>query len=918
MSTKDLPTAYSPAEVEDAIYQKWEDSGYFNPDKLPGKRAEVFSVSMPPPNVTGVLHLGHALENSLMDVEIRYQRLLGKKALLLPGTDHAAVATQAKVEKILIEEKGIKDPRKELGREKLLEIIREFSENSKATILKQIRKMGTSCDWSRLAYTFDADRSKAVNTIFKKMYDDGLIYRGYRVINWSVKGQSTCSDEELEYEEQKTILYTFKYSKDFPISIATTRPETKLGDTAVAVNPTDKRYKKYIGKVFTVDVGAEKPLSIKVIGEKSVDPSFGTGAVGVTPAHSMADYDMYLAHKLELIQVIGQDGKMTERAGKNYAGLTIDQAREKFVAWLRENELIEKEEEIVHNIGKSDRFKDVVEVLPMTQWFVDVNKVIPGRKKSLKDLMKDAVTKGHNNDPKQKIEITPERFQKTYLNWIDNLRDWCISRQIWWGHRIPVYYLKQENPKSQFPISNNSPENIYVGENPPSGENWDQDPDTLDTWFSSGLWTFSTLGYPFDSAQGKPDKATDLKTYHPTNWMQMGYEILFFWMARMILMSTYALDEIPFEKVYIHGILRDKQGRKFSKSMGTGIDPLEIINKYGTDALRLSLLSGVTPGNDARFYEEKVEGARNFVNKLWNISRFIITSAKETKVPEKRPEPKTIADKWMLQKLETLETEVTANMEKFEFSAASEKLKEFTWDDLADWYLEISKIEKEKDGILLFTLNRLLILWQPFIPFVTEHIYNILHPEKILMVENWPEINKKITTKTEFSASKTLDFPIIESVFFNDLVTVIKETRATKSDYNLTTQKEMAVVIQTDKKFRELFEGHTEIIKRLTNCSEVQISSDRNNIPRSIRKVVSPVTEAIIPLEGLIDFEKEKTRLTKEIDSAQKAWEGVKTRTESKEFKKKAPPEIFASEVAKFHELGQKITKLQDQLKTLG
>jgi valyl-tRNA synthetase len=915
MSTeKELSTAYDPAKVEDKIYQKWEDSGYFNPDKLPGERAEVFSVSMPPPNVTGVLHLGHALENALMDVEIRYKRLSGKKTLLLPGTDHAAVATQAKVEKILIEEKGIKDPRKELGREKLLEVIREFSEESKATILKQIRKMGTSCDWSRLAYTFDEQRSRAVNAIFKKMYDDGLIYRGHRVINWSVKGQSTCSDEELEYEEQKTTLYTFKYSKDFPISIATTRPETKLGDTAVAVNPSDKRYKKYIGKTFTVDVGAEKPLSIKVIGEKSIDQSFGTGAVGVTPAHSMVDYEMYLAHKLELIQVIGQDGKMTAAAGKNYQGLSIKEAREKFVAWLRENELIEKEEEIVHNIGKSDRFKDIVEVLPMTQWFVDVNKVIPGRKKSLKDLMKAVVTKGHNNDPKQKIEITPERFQKTYLHWIDNLRPWCISRQIWWGHRIPVWYHEPKcTPKVGREKDMAKCQETIVSEKEPKCEFCDgkfiQDPDTLDTWFSSGLWTFSTLGYP--------EKTTDLKTYHPTSWMQMGYEILFFWMARMILMSTYALDEIPFKKVYIHGILRDKQGRKFSKSMGTGIDPLEIINKYGTDALRLSLLSGVTPGNDARFYEEKVEGARNFVNKLWNISRYIITSANEVKIPDKTPEPKTIADKWMLQKLETLEAEVTSYMEKFEFSSAAEKLKEFTWDDLADWYLEISKIEKGKDEILLFTLNRLLILWHPFIPFVTEHIYQNLHPEKMLMVEQWSTHTKN--SKSAPDKTKRLNFSTTERGFFNDLVSVIKEIRATKSDYNLATQKEMTIIIRiTDQKFKKLFDGQVDIIKYLANCSEVKITTEIKNIPLSVKKVVSPITEVVIPLEGLIDLEKEKARLTKEIELAQKSKEGVKARINSNEFQKKAPPQIYASELAKLKELGQKIEKLNDQLKTLG
>jgi valyl-tRNA synthetase len=415
-----------------------------------------------------------------------------------------------------------------------------------------------------------------------------LIYRGHRVVNWSVKGQSTCSDDELVYVERPAKLYTFKYSKDFPIAIASTRPETKLGDTAVAVHPKDKRYKKYIGQTFTVDVGAAEPLSIKIIADEGVDKDFGTGALGVTPAHSPIDYEMYERQKaagdpIGLIQVIGADGKMTAAAGADYEGLTGEEAREKFVLWLRTQGLLEKEEDIVQNVGTSDRFKDVVEALPMTQWFVAVNKEIPGRGKTLKDLMREAVTKGHNNDPKQKVHITPDRFEKIYFNWINNLRDWCISRQIWWGHRIPVWYKGTE---------------LYCGLEAPQGSGWAQDSDTLDTWFSSGLWTFSTLGWP--------DVTKELKTFHPTTWMQMGYEILFFWVARMILMSTYILDQIPFHDVYIHGLVRNKEGKKFSKSDGNTLDPLRVIEQYGTDALRYSLIAGISPGNDLRFYEEKV------------------------------------------------------------------------------------------------------------------------------------------------------------------------------------------------------------------------------------------------------------------------------------------------------------------------
>ncbi|MFH1255072.1 MAG: valine--tRNA ligase, partial [bacterium] len=714
---KELPKTYNPADCEDAIYDRWEKSGFFNPDKLDG---EPYSIMMPPPNVTGVLHLGHALENSLMDIMARYQRMRGKKVLLLPGTDHAAVATQAKVEKLLVEQ-GMKNPRQELGREKLLEKIKEYAEESKATILKQIKKMGTSCDWSRLAYTFDEIRGRAVNEIFIKMYNDGLIYRGNRVVNWSVKGKSTCSDDELVHIERPAKLYTFKYAADFPIAVATTRPETKLGDTAVAVNPKDKRYKRYVGKIFTVDVGAEKPLKIKIIADENVEIDFGTGAVGVTPAHSMIDFEMYEKQKaksdpIALISVIGDDGKMTEAAGKGYAGLGVLEAREKFVNYLKKNGLLEKEEDITQNVGTSDRFGDAVEVLPMTQWFIDVNKKIPGKNGNLKDLMRNAVTIGHNNDKNQKINITPERFEKVYLNWIDNLRDWCVSRQIWWGHRIPVWYNGEE---------------IHVGEEKPGGEGWQQDEDTLDTWFSSGLWTFSTLGWP--------ERTEDLKIFHPTDWMQMGYEILFFWMARMILMSTYALDQIPFKSVYIHGMLRNESGKKFSKSSGNNIDPIAIAEKYGTDALRLSVIGGIAPGNDSKFYEEKVEGARNLVNKLWNIARYIITNFQFSIFNyQLSSENFTLADKWILGKLENLIKQTAENLEKYEFSQAMENLRAFTWDDLADWYLEISKFEKGKDEILYFILENLLKLWHPFAPFVTEKIWSGMGRDKLLMVEEWP------------------------------------------------------------------------------------------------------------------------------------------------------------------------------------
>ncbi|MFA5359612.1 MAG: valine--tRNA ligase [Patescibacteria group bacterium] len=868
MSDKELPKTYNPADYEDTIYAKWEKSGFFNPDNLKG---DPYSIMMPPPNVTGVLHLGHALENSLMDIMARYQRMNGKKVLLLPGTDHAAVATQAKVEKVLVEQ-GIKNPRQELGREKLLEKIREYAEESKSTILKQIKKMGTSCDWSRLAYTFDEKRCKAVNEVFIKMYNDGLIYRGNRVVNWSVKGQSTCSDDELVHVERPAKFYTFKYAKDFPIAVATTRPETKLGDTAVAVNPNDKRYKKYIGQIFTVDVGAAKPLEIKIIADEAVDMNFGTGAVGVTPAHSMVDFEMYEKQKakndpIALISVIDQNGKMSEAAGKEYAGLPVLEAREKFVEWLKKEKLLEKEEDIIQNVGTSDRFSDAIEVLPMTQWFIKVNEIIPDKDKSLKNLMREAVTAGHNGDKNQKVKITPERFEKVYLNWIDNLRDWCISRQIWWGHRIPVWYKGEE---------------IFIGSETPDGKDWIQDEDTLDTWFSSGLWTFSTLGWPEKNWE---------QNFHPTSWMQMGYEILFFWMARMILMSTYALDQIPFRDVYIHGMLRSESGKKFSKSSGNNIDPLEVISKFGTDALRLSVIGGIAPGNDSKFYEEKVEGARNMVNKLWNISRYILPNIEKGEIDFKA-DKLTMAEDWILIKLHILIKEVTEDFNNYNFSSAGERLRTFTWNDLADWYLETNKFEKseQKGKILYHILRNLLILWHPFIPFVTETIWNEMEEDNLLIVEKWPGI---ISDRIENN------FELIK-----DVITAIRNARA---ENNVEPAKKIEAVIYAGNQ-KELIESQAHLIKNLrTGISELEILEKGEKLSDAIYVAVGDIE---IYLLGAVDAEKEKIRIEKEISNLEKIIASAEVRLANKEFTDKAPAEIVKKEK-------EKLKNWQAELKSL-
>ena len=895
MNKKDIPKAYDAKQVEDQIYSAWEQSGLFNPDNLEG---EPFSIMMPPPNVTGILHLGHALENSMMDTMIRYQRLKGKKALLLPGTDHAAIATQSKVEKILMD-KGVENPRQELGREKLVEEIRQFAEDSKSTILSQIKKLGTSCDWSRLAYTFDEDRNRAVKELFVRMYNDGLIYRGYRVVNWSVKGQSTSSDDEIVHVERAAKFYTFKYSKDFPITIATTRPETKLGDTAVAVHPNDKRYKEFIGQTFTVDVGAAKPLEIKVIADEEVDPEFGTGALGVTPAHSQVDFAMYEKQKAKqdpigIVQVIGQDGKMTEEAGQ-YAGLGVEEAREKFVAWLDQQGLIENEEEIMQNVGTSDRYGDVIEAIPMTQWWLDMNKKILSQDKSLRDLMSEALTTGLNGDASQKVVITPDRFTKLYMDRVDNLRDWCLSRQLWWGHRIPVWYRGEE---------------IHVGLEEPEGEGsssakasedkWEQDEDTLDTWFSSGSWTFSTLGWP--------DETEDLKKFHPTTWMQMGYEILYLWLMRMVLMSTYSLQEIPFKDVYIHGMLRDQNGQKFSKSAGNGIDPIEVIETYGADALRISLLLGVSPGNDSRYYTEKIESGRNFTNKLWNISRFVLTSVESDTLAGVIPTASTLADKWILGRFSEVIDEVTQKLDKYEFSQAGELLRDFTWNEFADWYLEIAKIQRKDqelvqntDKILLYILENLLVLWHPFMPFVTEEIWKMFETDQFIMVHAWPKAQSKSDPKT------TKQFELLQ-----DVVTAIRNLRA---EYRIEPGKQLPIHL-VSKKDSQFLESQTEIIRALARVSPVQVTEEFDK-PEGAVSAVTGSVQIYLPLAGIIDADKEKARLAKELEGAEQYLASLEKRLANKDFVQKAPEKMVSDLKQKKIEAEEKVNRINYQLENL-
>lgn len=715
---------YDPKETEERIYKIWEESGFFNPDNLPERHQKPFIIMMPPPNVTGILHMGHALMLTIEDIMIRFKRMQGYRTLWLPGTDHAAIATQSRVEKDLA--KTEKKSRHDLGREEFMKRVETFAGQSHDTIVSQVRVMGSSCDWSREAFTLDEPRTKAVRTMFKKMFDDGLIYRGFRIVNWDPKGQTTISDDEIVYEERTAKMYTFKYSKDFPISISTTRPETKVGDTAVAVHPNDPRYKEFIGQEYDA-IFCGVPIHVKIIADESVEKDFGTGALGVTPAHSMIDWDLAKKHDLPVKQVINEFAKMTVGDDRLIGKKTIE-AREKIVEWLKAEGLLEKEEEIKQNISTAERTGGIIEPLLKLQWFIDVNKeftlqhseikgVKSGAKITLKDIMRTVVENGQ-------IKIIPDYFGKTYFHWINNLGDWCISRQIWYGHRIPVWYRGEER---------------YCGVADPKGEGWIQDEDTLDTWFSAGLWTFSTLGWP--------DETKDLKVFHPTDILETGYEILFFWVARMILMTGYGLGTIPFHTVYLHGTVRDAKGRKMSKSLGNGIDPIDISKKYGTDAGRMALIVGNTPGTDLPLSEDKIRGYKNFANKIWQASRFVLANTQD--FDHKANPELTVSDKEKLDELKKLCEDITKQIDDFKFYAAAENLYHYFWHTFCDKIIEECKPrlngENKADRqaaqhLLLEILKTNLKLFHPFMPHITEEIWEQI-PEKknLLMIEEWPE-----------------------------------------------------------------------------------------------------------------------------------------------------------------------------------
>ena len=854
---QELAKAYNPGENEDDIYKKWEESGLFNPDKLGlPDTAPSYTVVLPPPNITDKLHMGHSAMVAIEDLLIRYHRLRGYRALWLPGTDHAAIATQNVVEKKIMREQG--KTRHDLGRAPFLAEVWKFLDVTQGEILHQMRKLGASLDWSRLAFTLDDARQAAVRRMFKDMYDEGVIYRGERIVNWCPRCQSTLADDEVDHKEEKAKLYWIKYG---PFVLATSRPETKLGDTAVAVHPSDERYKHLVGQKLDID-GVLGKFQVIVVADHAVDINFGSGAIKVTPAHSFIDNEIAQRHNLPSKKIINEEGRMMANCGK-YAGLTAKEAREAIVTDMEKMGLMDHiEEDYLHSAAVCYRCGTVIEPLPSKQWFISVDKKLPRLgDKSLKEKAVEAATT-------EEIKFIPERFNKRYIDWMNNLHDWCISRQIWFGHQIPVWYRGEET---------------YVGLAAPAGDGWQQDPDTLDTWFSSGMWTFSTLGWPDNFKDGK--KSGDLARFHPTQVLETGYEIITLWVSRMIMMSLFAIGEIPFQHVYLHGMILDNNGKKMSKSKGNGVNPLDMVERFGADATRLSILMGSTPGNDSRFNEDKVEAKRNFINKLWNISRFILSSVDEknlTASASNRPSARTLADRWILKNLESTIASVSNHLDNFNFSLAADDLVNFTYDKLADWYLEIAKIEKDKEEILVYILKNLLVLWHPFVPFVTEAIWSSFN-SSLLMVGRWPA-SGLVDDKTQDLSGEEAEFRKMQEI-------VIAIRNARSENKIEPAQKLEAVIYSSDHQF---LEKEKSLIAGLrTGLDSITIKASGEKITRAI---VVPIGETEIYLIGAIDENKERERLDKERVQLEKLISLQESKLNNTDFVSRAPAAIVKAE----------------------
>ena len=891
-----MDKAYQADKYEDKIYQQWEQSGAFAPSSFQ-EGEKPFSIAMPPPNVTGTLHLGHAVMLVLEDLMTRYRRMLGQPVLWLPGTDHAAIATQSVVEKQL-QKSGIKNPRQELGREKLLEQIRAFVDASKDTIRSQIKKMGSSCDWSREKYTLEDQLNHAVNTFFGRMYADGLIYHGDRMVNWDPKMKTTVADDELEYREEKTKFYYFQYG---PVVIATARPETKFADKVIVVHPDDERYQDLHGKEFEVE-WINGPIKARVLADPCIDLALGTGAMTITPAHAHVDFDLAQKYELDRPQIIDFDGRLTAVAGE-FVGMPITEAREKIVHKLAKKGLLVKvDENYSHSVAVNYRGKGLIEPQIMKQWFIDVSKQAiawKGERRSLKEIMQDVVRAGM-------IEIIPQRFAKLYFHWIDNLRDWCISRQIWWGHQLPVWFRVsaadkrrwQEHPDAAsylLPSLGIEILETKFSETEPAGDDWIRDPDTLDTWFSSALWTFSTLGWP--------EQTQDFQRFHPTSVMETGYDILFFWVARMILASTYCLradglaeeQSIPFQKVYLHGLIRTREGKKMSKSdPETCIDPLDMITKYGTDALRLALVVGSTPGNDMSVYEEKIAGYRNFANKLWNAARFVLTAA----LGERQEE--TLADKWLSSRLANIVARTTENLEKYHLGLAGEEIYRFLWGDFCDWYLEAAKIEGAPQPLLRHALVTILKLVHPYAPFVTEAIWQEAKlGEGMLMTAAWPEAG-------EFKEDKQAETD------FGLIMAVVTTVRRLRSDSGIEPGAELALKLWGEQKFQSLVAEQEALVKRLARLTSISFLASKAGLTRGA--VLD--NGAILQLDiSVADLEKIKARAQQELNNVNKFITQIEGKLANRSFISNAPAEIVTKEQQKLATAKERQSQLESQLK---
>ena len=877
--SKELAKTYDPKSIEDRLYKKWEDNGYFHAEVDRSKKP--FTIVMPPPNITGQLHMGHALDNTMQDILTRYKRMQGYNALWQPGTDHASIATEVKVIENL-KKQGI--DKRDLGREGFLEKCWEWRDEYGSRIINQIKKMGSSADWERERFTMDKGCSEAVLEVFVKLYEKGLIYKGSRIVNWCPVCKTSISDAEVEHEEQDGFFWHINYpvvgEEGRFVEIATTRPETLFGDTAVAVNPDDDRYKDIVGKMLKLPMTDRE---IPVIADAYVDKEFGTGCVKITPAHDPNDFEVGKRHNLEEITVINDDATMNHYAGK-YEGMDRYECRKALVEDLEKQGLLVKVEPHSHNVGTHDRCGTTVEPMVKQQWFVKMD-----------ELIKPAVEAVKNGD----IQLLPKRMEKTYFNWTDNIRDWCISRQLWWGHRIPAYYCPD---CGEMVVAKTAPEKC-----PKCGcDHMEQDPDTLDTWFSSALWPFSTLGWP--------DKTEDLDYFYPTDVLVTGYDIIFFWVIRMIFSGYEQMGKAPFHTVLFHGLVRDSQGRKMSKSLGNGIDPLEVIDKYGADALRLTLITGNAPGNDMRFYWERVEASRNFANKVWNASRFIMMNLEGSEIKEPSLDELKPADKWILSKVNTLAKDVTENMDKYEMGIAVQKVYDFIWDEFCDWYIEITKTRtynKENDPAsanaafwtLKTVLTEALKLLHPFMPFITEEIFCTLHPEEdTIMLAKWPEYRAD------------WKFPAEEEMLEHckDLVKGVRNVR-TEMDVP-PSRKAKIFIVAEDAALRDSFELTKEAYANLAGASEVMVQQDKTGIGEDAVSVVIPGATLYLPLEDLVDFEKEKGRLLKEQARLEKELARSKGMLSNEKFLSKAPEAKVQEEKDKLAGYEQMMEQVKERL----